>query len=111
MWLRPAFSSVAVCRVDWSTGYVEDDPVARSLLVQLLEADGYQVVALGDGLAALAEAQHFRPHAALIDGYLPGLQGREVARRLRQSSDLPIMFVTAADRCGGPQGRIRCGRR
>jgi two-component system OmpR family response regulator len=79
---------------------VEDDPVARSLLVQLLEADGYRVVAVGDGLAALAEAQDFRPHAALIDGNLPDIQGREVARRLRQSSDLPIMFGTPRVRVG-----------
>ncbi|HEX8771142.1 MAG TPA: response regulator transcription factor [Acidimicrobiales bacterium] len=76
---------------------VEDDPVASNLLIQILEGDGYQVAVVGDGLAALEEVSRFRPHAALIDGNLPGLPGREVARRLRQSSDLPIMFVTAAD--------------
>ncbi len=76
---------------------VEDDPVARNLLVQILEGDGYHVAAVDDGLVALEEAERFRPDAALIDGNLPGLRGREVARRLRQTSDLPIMFVTAAD--------------
>lgn len=76
---------------------VEDEPAARNLLVQILEGDGYQVVAVDNGLAALEAAERFRPDAALIDGGLPDIQGREVARRLRQSSDLPIMFVSAAD--------------
>lgn len=76
---------------------VEDDPVARNLLVQILEGDGYEVVSVNSGLAGLEAAQRWRPDAVLIDGGLPDLKGLEVARRLRQSSDLPVIFVTAAD--------------
>ena len=76
---------------------VEDDPSARDLLVAILEDDGYAVVALADGSAALLEASRVKPDIALLDSGLPGMTGGEVARRLRQTSDMPIIFVTAAD--------------
>ena len=76
---------------------VEDDPSARDLLVAILEDDGYAVVALADGSAALVEASRLKPDLALLDSGLPGMTGGEVARRLRQTSDMPIIFVTAAD--------------
>jgi two-component system OmpR family response regulator len=76
---------------------VEDDAVARRLLVTLLETDGYVVLGVEDGPSALAAAPEFKPDLALLDGELPGANGVEVARRLRQSSDLPIIFVTAAN--------------
>ena len=75
---------------------VEDDPSARNLLVAILEDDGYDVRALADGSAALVVAATFKPHLALLDSGLPGITGGEVARRLRQTSDLLIIFVTGA---------------
>jgi DNA-binding response OmpR family regulator len=75
----------------------EDDALARRLLVTILEHDGYTVLGVEDGPAALAAAPGFKPDLALLDGDLPGISGADVARRLRQSSDLPIIFVTAAD--------------
>jgi two-component system, OmpR family, response regulator len=76
---------------------VEDEPAARSLLQAILEDDGYRVHAVAEGREALKAAERFRPHLALLDGGLPGLDGAEVARRLRQEGDLPIIFVTGAD--------------
>jgi DNA-binding response OmpR family regulator len=76
---------------------VEDEPPARAQLVKILEDDGYEVRAVGDGHAALDAAKDFQPDLALVDGVLPGSNGVEVARGLRQTSDLPIIFVTAAD--------------
>lgn len=76
---------------------VEDEPAARELLVAILEDDGYQVCAIGDGVAALEAVGAFQPDLALIDGGLPGMSGIDVARRLRQAGDLPIIFVTGAD--------------
>lgn len=76
---------------------VEDDPLVRRLLVATLEADGYRVLALEDGSAALAAAPSFNADVALLDIGLPGITGAEVARRLRQSGDVPIIFVTSAD--------------
>ncbi len=76
---------------------VEDDPSARDLLTAILEDDGYDICALADGTAALKVAETFKPDLALLDGGLPGIDGAEVARRLRQTGNLPIIFVTGAD--------------
>ena len=76
---------------------VEDDLSARDLLVAILEDDGYEVLALSEGSAALVAAPSFKPDLALLDSGLPGITGGEVARRLRQTSDLPIIFVTGAN--------------
>ena len=50
----------------------------------LLELDGHQVSIAGDGLAGLQLAQEFFPHAVLLDNGLPGIDGYEVARRIRR---------------------------
>ena len=76
---------------------VEDERRARELLVAILEADGYEVLALEDGEAALTAAETFRPDLALLDCALPGSNGVDVARRLRHKGDVPIIFVTGAD--------------
>ncbi|MDQ1391155.1 MAG: two-component system, OmpR family, response regulator, partial [Acidimicrobiaceae bacterium] len=76
---------------------VEDDRSARELLVEILENDGYQVRAVGDGLTALDAAAAFQPDLALIDGCLPGGHGLEVAHGLRRAGNVPIIFVTGAD--------------
>lgn len=87
----------------------EDESATRQLLVAILEHDDYKVLAVADGPAALAAAETFRPDLALIDGGLPGIDGPEVARRLRQSGDLPIIFVTAADSLEAIRNGFRMG--
>lgn len=76
---------------------VEDEPVTRDLLSAILRDDGYDVVAVSDGTEALESAPELRPDLVLLDCALPGSNGVDVARRLRQNSDLPIIFVTGAD--------------
>jgi len=76
---------------------VEDEASTRDLLVAILEDDGYRVCAVADGATALDAARTFKPDLALLDGGLPGMDGGEVGRRLRQAVDLPIIFVTGAD--------------
>ncbi|HUQ62127.1 MAG TPA: response regulator transcription factor [Acidimicrobiales bacterium] len=88
---------------------VEDEPVARDLLVAILESDGYSVCAVPDGAIALAEAQTFKPDLALVDAGLPGIHGAEVARRLRQTGDVPIIFVTGADTAENIHDAFRMG--
>lgn len=88
---------------------VEDEPAARDLLIAILEDDGYKVRAVADGGAALEAAETFQAHLALIDSLLPGIDGPEVARRLRQASDLPIIFVTGADAAEDVHGAFRMG--
>ena len=76
---------------------IEDDDRIRSALRLALEDEGYTVheAASGEtGLAAFAE----RPvGVVLIDVLLPGIDGFDVCRRLRQDSDVPIVMVTARD--------------
>jgi len=88
---------------------VEDEASARDLLVAILEDDGYEVCAVSDGAAALDAARTFKPDLALLDGGLPGIDGGEVARRLRQVNDLPIIFVTGADSAEAIHGGFRMG--
>ncbi len=51
----------------------------------------------------------FKPDLALLDGGLPGIDGAEVARRLRQVGNLPIIFVTGADSAEAIHGGFRMG--
>lgn len=88
---------------------VEDESSARGLLVAILEDDGYKVLAVADGRAALEGAESFNPHLALIDNRLPGIDGSEVARRLRQAGDVPIIFVTGAAAADDIHGAFRMG--
>ena len=76
---------------------VEDEAPTRDLLAAILRDDGYEVLAVADGTAALTEAKTFRPDLALLDCALPGSNGVDVARRLRMEGNLPIIFVTGAD--------------
>ena len=75
---------------------VEDEAATRELLTAILRDDGYDVVGVADGAAALSSAAQIRPDLALLDCGLPGTNGVEVARRLREDSNLPIIFVTGA---------------
>jgi DNA-binding response OmpR family regulator len=88
---------------------VEDEPPARDLLVAILEDDGYKVCPVADGPSALEAATTFQPNLALIDGGLPGMAGAEVARRLRQEGNLPIVFVTGADSAQDVHDAFRIG--
>ena len=76
---------------------VESDASSRDLLVSILNDDGYAVSSVPDGSTALATAEAFHPDLALISGLVAGGDGVDVARRLRQVGNLPIIFVTAAD--------------
>jgi len=77
---------------------VEDDLSLRSALEAALDDKGYLVRALAEGDSALRVADEFRPDLAILDVALGvGVDGLTVARRLRDQSDLPVIFLTAAD--------------
>ena len=74
---------------------VEDDPAARQGLELALRRLGYSVQAAGDGAAALAAMRDVGADVVVLDVMLPGLDGFEVCRRLRRSSDVPVIMLTA----------------
>jgi DNA-binding response OmpR family regulator len=77
---------------------VEDDGPVRDALCGALTAEGYLVQASPDGLIHDSLVREFDPDLALLDVHLgSGPSGLAVARRLRASRDLPIIFLTAAD--------------
>jgi two-component system OmpR family response regulator len=77
--------------------FVEDEEAVRNALTLELRSAGYVVQAQADGRDLTAVAESFRPDIALLDVMLPGRNGFELARDLRNRSDLPILFLTAKD--------------
>jgi two-component system, OmpR family, response regulator ChvI len=76
---------------------VDDD---RNILTSVgitLEAEGYQVQKYSDGAAALQGLQDQPPDMAIFDIKMPRMDGMELLRRIRQKSDLPIIFLTSKD--------------
>jgi DNA-binding response OmpR family regulator len=74
---------------------VEDDGRIADLIVKNLEAAGYECLRSSDGGHALAEVERSHPALVVLDLGLAGIDGLEVARRLRRKSDVPILMVTA----------------
>jgi CheY-like chemotaxis protein len=76
---------------------VDDLPDNYVLLQTLLEAEGYQVEVADDGHAALQKIASHPPDLVLLDVMMPGMNGFEVTRRIRQNPSLPfipILLVT-----------------
>ena len=73
---------------------VEDSPEFMLLCQRLLEREGFDVHAANDGTEAVAKAQAERPEIAILDLGLPGIDGVEVCRRIRQFTDAYIIMVT-----------------
>jgi len=73
---------------------VEDSPEFMLLCRHLLEKEGFDVVVATDGISAVELAQRERPDIAILDLGLPGVDGIEVCRRIRQFTDAYIVMVT-----------------
>ena len=75
---------------------VDDERAVRESLRRALELEGYEIELADDGLAALAALEDDEPDAMILDVLMPGLDGLEVARRVRrEGSRLPILMLTA----------------
>jgi signal transduction histidine kinase len=85
---------------------VEDNTDTRDTLRRVLELDGHQVEEAADGLEAVERAAILRPEVVLVDIGLPGLDGFEVARRLRASlGSSPLLIALTG--YGQPEDRRR----
>jgi DNA-binding response OmpR family regulator len=76
---------------------VEDDKKTASLVALYLEKEGFRTVIAHDGNQALELARLHRPMFVILDLMLPLLDGWEVCRQLRQTSDVPILMLSARE--------------
>jgi two-component system response regulator RegX3 len=76
---------------------VEDEQSLREPLVYLLEKEGYEVVDAADGDQAIKEFNAKQPDLILLDLMLPKKSGNEVCQIIRQTSNVPIIMLTAKD--------------
>ncbi|MBA3916094.1 MAG: response regulator transcription factor [Acidobacteriales bacterium] len=85
---------------------VEDDPDISRLVRHHLEAEGYAVKVFSTGATVMAEAERQRPTLFLLDIMVPGKDGLELCRQIRQTQGLaavPVIFLTAK---GGEADRV-----
>jgi DNA-binding response OmpR family regulator len=76
---------------------VEDDRKTASLVALYLEREGFKTVAAHDGHQALELARRHDPVFVVLDLMLPTMDGWEVCRTIRRSSDVPILILTARE--------------
>ncbi|MEU9099778.1 response regulator transcription factor [Streptomyces sp. NPDC048361] len=74
---------------------IEDDPSVREGVELGLRRRGHEVRAAGTGEAGLASLKAFHPELVLLDLMLPGMNGVQVCRKIRETSQLPIIMLTA----------------
>lgn len=82
---------------------VEDEPEIQALVRSHLEEDGYQVSTASSGLEALELLVQRRIELVVLDLGLPGIEGMEVLRRLRDSSQIPVLILSSR---GGGRERV-----
>ncbi len=76
---------------------VEDEPEIARLVRAYLEREGFRVEVAADGNRALESFAHLRPDVVVLDLMLPGLDGWEVCRRIREGSRAAVLMLTARD--------------
>jgi DNA-binding response OmpR family regulator len=76
---------------------VDDEPKIRMIIRGYLEADGLTVLEAANGPDGLRSAVEDAPDLVILDVMLPGMDGVEVLRRLREVSGVPVIMVTARD--------------
>lgn len=76
---------------------VDDEVSLQETLAYNLKKEGYQVEVAGDGLTALEMARNNKPDLVVLDVMLPGMDGFEVCRILRQESNISVLMLTARD--------------
>ena len=84
---------------------VDDDATVAEVAARYLQREGYATAVAADGPSALARAEALRPDLVVLDRMLPGMDGTEVLRRLRERMEVAVILLTAqtaeADRVAG----------
>ena len=86
---------------------VEDNEDVREMMKELLEDLGHEVELASDGLSGAAKLMALRPDVALVDVGLPGIDGYEVARRVRASPEGGALYMVALTGYGGAEARAQ----
>jgi two-component system CheB/CheR fusion protein len=86
---------------------VDDNDEIRDALAMLLELEGYKVRTAADGLTAFVETSRMPPDVAILDLGLPGMDGFQLAERIRQSPDSENVLLIALTGYGQPQDELR----
>jgi DNA-binding NtrC family response regulator len=79
---------------------VDDQPANLAVLTAALEPEGYEILAVPNGLTALKVAARARPSLILLDVMMPEMDGLETCRRLKENEatrDIPVIFITARE--------------
>ena len=79
---------------------IEDNASMRRNIAQMLTLEGYRVLDYADGSAALAQARELRPDLVLCDIMMPGMDGYQLCKTLRQSPDtarVPVVMLSGKD--------------
>lgn len=76
---------------------VDDDPTLRAVLARRLGRDGFDVKPVSSGVEALRALERAWPAILVIDLMMPGMDGFELCRRVKQIADLPIIVLSAVD--------------
>lgn len=77
---------------------IDDEDRIVNFLALKLKISGYEVICAGDGEKGLELAKTTDPDIMLLDVIMPGIDGIEVLRRLRQFSDMPVIVLSAKER-------------
>ena len=74
---------------------VDDDPNILKFVTANLEIRGYDVIMAEDGVTALEVMGRTTPNLVILDLLMPGINGSDVCRHIRKTSDVPIIILTA----------------
>jgi DNA-binding response OmpR family regulator len=74
---------------------VDDEKSIRDILKKYIENDGYKVTLFDNGNGVIPEIGRLKPDLLVIDIMMPGINGIDLCKQIRKSSDIPIIFVTA----------------
>src|SRR5579862_7123463 len=90
-------TTVSESRLMPTIALVDDDRNILTSVSIALEAEGYRIMTYTDGASALDGFRTSPPDLAILDIKMPRMDGMETLRRLRQKSDLPVIFLTSKD--------------
>lgn len=79
---------------------IDDDPAVRRMVGRMLRSAGHDVVEAADGRAGLAALQARSPDIVVTDVMMPDTEGIETIRRIRETSELPVVAMSGALKSG-----------